>query len=139
MRRARLFRDVGTCSGLLYLGDWFDKANAVISSFNLGQTVTEIIPVVLSASQKRSLLFLVKLDKNSHKLWTPQMYDFDYLIWNYSTIKFDLSHDNYVIAPFMLIIPQWLCFSKRKNRISRISALWRIFFFLQAYVEPVNN
>lgn len=55
-----------------YLGDWFDKANAVISSFNLGQAVTEIVPVVFPAAQKCGPLFLVKLDKTVNRLISKQ-------------------------------------------------------------------
>lgn len=56
-----------------YLGDWFDKANAVISSFNLGQAVTEIVPVVFPAAQKCGSLFLVKLDKTVNRLISKKL------------------------------------------------------------------
>ncbi len=66
------WRDEFWARAVDYLGDWFDKANAVISSFNLGQAVTEIVPVVFPAAQKCGPLFLVKLDTRVNRLISKQ-------------------------------------------------------------------
>lgn len=44
-----------------YLGDGFNKTDAIVSSLDLNQAVTEIIPVVFPLAKKGCLLFLVKL------------------------------------------------------------------------------
>ncbi len=56
----------------VYLGNWFHKTDSVVCSFDFGQAVTEIIPVVFSGSQKCCFLLLVELSntitiKNSLK------------------------------------------------------------------------
>lgn len=48
-------------SKLSNLSDAFHKADAIICSFDFGQTVTEVFPIILLISKKSALLFLVKL------------------------------------------------------------------------------
>lgn len=48
-----------------YLRDGFNKTDAIVSSLDLNQAVAEVIPVVFSLTEKRCLLFLVKL-RNTH-------------------------------------------------------------------------
>ncbi len=45
----------------VYLGNWFHETDSVVCSFDFGQAVTEIIPVVFSGSQKCCFLLLVEL------------------------------------------------------------------------------
>lgn len=49
-----------------YLRDGLNKTDAIISSLDLSQAVTEVIPVVLPLAKKGCLLFLVKLKKVKH-------------------------------------------------------------------------
>lgn len=54
-----------------YLRDGLNKTDAVVSSLDLNQAVTEVIPVVFPLAKKGCLLFLVKLgDTHTH---TPIM------------------------------------------------------------------
>lgn len=50
-----------------YLGDGFNKTNAIVSSLDLNQAVAEIIPVVFPLAKEGSLLFLVKLRDTSRR------------------------------------------------------------------------
>lgn len=46
-----------------YLRDGLNKTDAIVSSLDLNQAVTEVIPVVFSLAKKGCLLFLVELRK----------------------------------------------------------------------------
>lgn len=48
-----------------YLWDGLYETDAIISSLDLNQAVTEIIPVVFPLAKKRRLLFLVELIKHT--------------------------------------------------------------------------
>lgn len=50
-----------------YLRDGLNEADAIVSSLDLKQTVTEVIPVVFPLAKKSCLLFLVKL-RNTRRL-----------------------------------------------------------------------
>ena len=49
-----------------YLGDGFNKTDAIVSSLDLNQAVTKVIPVVFPLSKEGCLLFLVKLRDTHH-------------------------------------------------------------------------
>lgn len=51
-----------------YLRDGLDKANAIVGSFDFGQTVTKVVPVIFPCAQKRGLLILAKLFETTKAL-----------------------------------------------------------------------
>lgn len=48
-----------------YLRDGLHETDAIVSSLDLNQAVTEVIPVVFSLAQEGCLLFLVKLQNTN--------------------------------------------------------------------------
>lgn len=54
-----------------YLRDGLYKTDAIVSSLDLNQAVTEIIPVVFPLAKKGCLLFLVKLINTQQLIIAP--------------------------------------------------------------------